>query len=179
MFCKLVKWKEEMKDMVSYRRVAVKEEMDNALFKHHVKHFSQTETEKTPFTTNLLKQLGSYADKTLGNFFHNLEKETPDLDLDAFTKEFVSELKRKESDPPKIDTTITTTNVKNNYKIWKEQTNTSPDDRCLTLYKTWLKVAEEKAEEYDGLTSEEFFKVITAVIKLCQQHNIVLPRWVT
>ena len=100
--------------MVSYRRVVVKEEMDNTLFKQHVKHFSQTETEKTSFMTNLLKQLGSYAETTLGKFFCTPEKETPDLDLDTYTKEFITELKRKETDPPKIDTTITTTNVNNN-----------------------------------------------------------------
>eukprot|EP00957_Ditylum_brightwellii_P106329 8112065-Ditylum_brightwellii.AAC.1 len=122
-----------MKDMVRYRRVVVKEEMDNALFNQHVKHFSQTETEKTPFMTNLLKQLGSYAETTLGKIFRMPEKETPDLDLDTYTKEFVAKLKRKESDPPEIDTTITTTNFKHNYKIWKEQTSTSPDDRYLTL----------------------------------------------
>eukprot|EP00957_Ditylum_brightwellii_P188740 14366920-Ditylum_brightwellii.AAC.1 len=70
-------------------------------------------------------------------------------------------------------------NVKNNFKIWKEQTSTSPDGRYITLYKTWLKVPEEKTEECEGLTSDEFFNVITTVIKLCQQHNISLPRWVT
>eukprot|EP00957_Ditylum_brightwellii_P029860 2259092-Ditylum_brightwellii.AAC.1 len=81
-----------MKDMVSYRRVVVKEEMDNTLFKQHVKHFSQTETEKTPFTTNPLKQLGSYAETTLGKIFRTPEKETPDLDLDTYTKDFAAEI---------------------------------------------------------------------------------------
>eukprot|EP00957_Ditylum_brightwellii_P029870 2260019-Ditylum_brightwellii.AAC.1 len=110
-----------MKDMVSYRRVVVKEEMNNALFKQHVQRFSQTETKKTPFMTNPLKQLGSYTETTLGKFFCTPEKETPDLDLDTYTKEFVAELKRKETDPPKIDTTITTTNVKNNYKYGRRK----------------------------------------------------------
>eukprot|EP00957_Ditylum_brightwellii_P181354 13814641-Ditylum_brightwellii.AAC.1 len=59
--------------------------------------------------------------------FRTPEKEPPDLDLDTYTEEFATELQRKETDPPEIDTTITTMNVKNNYKIWKKQTSKSPD----------------------------------------------------
>eukprot|EP00957_Ditylum_brightwellii_P120784 9212743-Ditylum_brightwellii.AAC.1 len=44
---------------------------------------------------------------------------------------------------------------------------------------TGWEVPEEKAEEYKGLTSDKIFNVITTVIKLCQQHNIALPRWAT
>eukprot|EP00957_Ditylum_brightwellii_P024427 1844509-Ditylum_brightwellii.AAC.1 len=91
-----------MLDTVSYRRVVVKEEIDTALFKQHVKHFSQVETEKNPFTTNLLKQLGSYAETTLGTLFRTPEKELPDLDLDTYTKELPKHSKEKRQTHPRL-----------------------------------------------------------------------------
>eukprot|EP00957_Ditylum_brightwellii_P005270 402483-Ditylum_brightwellii.AAC.1 len=54
-----------------------------------------------------------------------------------------------------------------------------PEGRYLSLYKTWINVPEEKAEEYEGLTSDEFFHIITTVVTAYWCHNIPLPRWLT
>eukprot|EP00957_Ditylum_brightwellii_P127402 9715411-Ditylum_brightwellii.AAC.1 len=62
-------------------------------------------------------------------------------------------------DPPCISTHISATDIKKNYKIWKECISTSPANQHLGLYKTWVKVPEEKEEKYKGLTTNAFFTV--------------------
>eukprot|EP00957_Ditylum_brightwellii_P165313 12586816-Ditylum_brightwellii.AAC.1 len=56
-FLYMVDWRFHFIDWINYRRVVIKEEMDAALFKQHLCHFSQATG--TPFSINpLLSTLG-------------------------------------------------------------------------------------------------------------------------
>eukprot|EP00957_Ditylum_brightwellii_P186514 14200489-Ditylum_brightwellii.AAC.2 len=83
---------------------------------------------------------------------------------------------RTPEDPPEIKTNITSQDLKSNYKNWAKKTSILPEGQYLSLYKTWLQVPEEKADNYNGITSDDFFGVIKTVMKMCMQHNIPLPR---
>eukprot|EP00957_Ditylum_brightwellii_P096104 7321981-Ditylum_brightwellii.AAC.1 len=116
MLDKLTAWKDHILPVVSHQRVIVKEETEQALFDQHVKHFSQAETDGTPFTTGQLKALRKYAETALEGEFRTSEVDLLYLNLDKYTAEFVKELKCIPEDPPEIDTKLTTSNIKENYK---------------------------------------------------------------
>ena len=90
-----------------------------------------------------------------------------------------SEIQRKEGNPPEIETTIGADTLKSTYKNWAEKASTSPSGRHLGLYKAWLIVPEEKDDNYSGLTSHQFFKIIGDIMAIAKKHNIVLHRWST
>ena len=59
------------------------------------------------------------------------------------TRLLLTEIQRKEGNPPEIETTIGADTLKSTYKNWAEKASTSPSGRHLGLYKAWLKVPEE------------------------------------
>eukprot|EP00957_Ditylum_brightwellii_P083349 6336849-Ditylum_brightwellii.AAC.1 len=62
-FLHMVNWQFHFVDWVSYCRIVIKEEMDKALFKQHLCHFSQATG--TPFTVNPMQiSFGEYAELT-------------------------------------------------------------------------------------------------------------------
>eukprot|EP00957_Ditylum_brightwellii_P199972 15244279-Ditylum_brightwellii.AAC.1 len=63
------------------------------------------------------------------------------------------ELSPKPTDPPQIDVYITPDQIMRGFKIWKEQTLTSPSGLHLSSYKIWL----QKTEDKDIMTAKEFF----------------------
>eukprot|EP00957_Ditylum_brightwellii_P147226 11210451-Ditylum_brightwellii.AAC.1 len=111
----------------------------------------------------------------LEKLFRTPGEAIPKLQIDNYTAEFLKELERTLKDPPKVNVILTTNDIKANYKNWKETTSTSPEERYFSIYKTWLKVPEEKAEDYKGLESDENFKVINTIINICKKHGIALP----
>lgn len=97
--------------------------MDHYLFHHHVKHFRQAE--ETPSTIHPITEMGQYAKTEIGKDYWNGEKNIDVFKTDKYTNNFLHKLQRKENDPLMISTSISTTNMKKNYKIWKEKTSTS------------------------------------------------------
>ena len=80
--------------------------------------------------------MGPNANTEMGKAYRNGEQQIEVFKTDKYTKDFLQELQRNKDDPPIIDTTISMSNVKKNYKIWKEKTSTSPQGCHLGLYKT-------------------------------------------
>eukprot|EP00957_Ditylum_brightwellii_P068209 5177836-Ditylum_brightwellii.AAC.1 len=66
------------------------------------------------------------------------------------------------TNPPKISVYITTQDIIQGYKVWKESTLTSPSGMCLNLYKIWL--THEKSDDLMSLV--EFFSIYA---KLCNK----------
>eukprot|EP00957_Ditylum_brightwellii_P077545 5892680-Ditylum_brightwellii.AAC.1 len=118
--------------------------MEAALFQQHVRHFSQAMG--TPFTTGPL--------------------DIDTLDTDIYTKEFLKELQRNDDNPPEINCTITTQDIKSNYKNWAEVTSTSPSNQYLGLYKSWLQAPDEVDDTWEGLMSNEFFGIVEKIVKI-------------
>jgi hypothetical protein len=175
-FLHMVDWRFHFVEWVSYRRIVIKEDLDAALLKQHMRHFSQAMG--TPFTVNpLLNTFGEYAEKPTGVAFREGTANIDDIEVNDITKEFLKELQRQPEDPPEIDTTITYKDIRRNYKIWDESTSTSPSGRYLSLYKTWIKIPEEKEDDYKGITSEEFFTMIQNIIDAAVEMNHTLSRW--
>eukprot|EP00957_Ditylum_brightwellii_P210693 15365271-Ditylum_brightwellii.AAC.1 len=147
--------------------------MDAALFDQHVKHFSQVQG--TAPTVLHISTFGKYAESETGQAYRDGTLNLDNLDLDQYTLTFLKELQRTPEDPPLMNTNILTENVKHNYKNRKEATCTSPTGRYLDLYKTWLEVPKEKQEDYEGITSEDFFAVLATIMQICKQHQIPVP----
>eukprot|EP00957_Ditylum_brightwellii_P085759 6524230-Ditylum_brightwellii.AAC.1 len=66
-------------------------------------------------------------------------------------QQILQELSPKPTDPPPIDVYITPEQIMRGFKIWKEQTLTSPSGLHLSLYKIWL----HKTEDKDIMTAME------------------------
>eukprot|EP00957_Ditylum_brightwellii_P136349 10398591-Ditylum_brightwellii.AAC.1 len=99
--------------------------MDAALFKQHLRHFSQATS--THFTLDpLLGCFREYAERPLGQQLRDGTLSVDDLDVDYHTKEFLRDLQRKPTNPPTINTTIKSQDIQRNYKNWAEATSTLP-----------------------------------------------------
>eukprot|EP00957_Ditylum_brightwellii_P145831 11104305-Ditylum_brightwellii.AAC.1 len=104
--------------------------MEKALFKQHIKHFSQAQS--TPMGQPYLASIfGPLADTEVGKKLREDTADVESLHTDIHTKEFLKELQQKTTNPPFIDTHIEATTVRTNYKNWKEQTNMQPEEQYL------------------------------------------------
>ena len=61
---RLTEWKTHVNLLVTYKRVVLRNEMEDALFAQHVEHFSQAEG--ILFTRKSLSDLGLYAERQMG-----------------------------------------------------------------------------------------------------------------
>ena len=61
------------------------------------------------------------------------------------------------------------------FKIWKEQTLTSPSGIHLSLYKIWL----HKTEDEDTMTANEFFCIYAKLFNGALEIGYPLRRWDT
>eukprot|EP00957_Ditylum_brightwellii_P106154 8097987-Ditylum_brightwellii.AAC.2 len=124
-FLHMVDWRFHFVDLVSYKQIVIKDEMDTALFKQHLRHFSQASG--TPFTTDpILSVFGEYAENDAGEAYRNGTLNLDTLGVNDITKEFLKELQRKENNPPEINTTVSHKGICTNYMIWNEETSTLP-----------------------------------------------------
>eukprot|EP00957_Ditylum_brightwellii_P121130 9238375-Ditylum_brightwellii.AAC.1 len=68
MFLQLTPWYEMFLDIIQYRRVVIRDKMEAALFRQHVRYFSQAMG--TPFTSGPVHNLlGDLAEKDSGVAF--------------------------------------------------------------------------------------------------------------
>ena len=95
---------------------------------------------------------------------------------DPIILSFINSLIPNFDDPPPIDTTITVDNIKQDFKIWREATSTSPSGRKLPLYKIWLQPDVDDAET---MTGDKLFQIITDIIVISQKLQHPLRRWTT
>ena len=61
--------------------------------------------------------MGPYADTEMGKAYRNGKQQIEVFKTDDYTKDFLQELQQNKDSPPIIDTTISISNVKKNYKI--------------------------------------------------------------
>ena len=119
------------------KKIVIKEEVDNILLEEHKSHFRQAED--TPCCKKDVEK----------EILKLVEKEGREFKLqhrvDTTTNKILQHLKRLKTDPIEISEDISTNNVIQGLDIWKESTSTSPSERTLPLYKTWIKaVGDEK-----------------------------------
>lgn len=92
----------------------------------------------------------------------------PKLNPDLQT--FLDELRPSPLDLPQIDTSLTISQIKHGFRIWKENTSTSPLGRQLPLYKMWL--TEPGTDDRTVILGDTFLQMILDIIKLAQQLDI-------
>eukprot|EP00957_Ditylum_brightwellii_P157798 12010297-Ditylum_brightwellii.AAC.1 len=172
--CHFNEWQDHLLPIVRYQRVVIKDATDKALFKQHVKHFSQASG--TPPTVAPITSFGNYAEQPMGVAFREGTLDLDQLNVNHYT-EFLQELQCQPTDLTGINTDISPSDVKRNYQIWGEAKSKSPSEPQLGLYKTWVKVPEEQEEEYQGLTSQEFFTVARTMMMIYKHHNRALSKW--
>eukprot|EP00957_Ditylum_brightwellii_P210224 15364692-Ditylum_brightwellii.AAC.2 len=143
-------YKTGLEKHMSHKIVVLKEDMEESLMLYHQEHFKQACS--TPFATGPLAELIGYCADT--PFAEQLRDGTADTELiktDRYNKEFLKELHHKTTDPPKIPTDMTLTDVKQGFKLWNKKASISWLGNYLGLYKTWFK----KEKEHVEYTAEE------------------------
>eukprot|EP00957_Ditylum_brightwellii_P211516 15366266-Ditylum_brightwellii.AAC.2 len=166
-------WKEHLIDILSYCRVVVKEEMEQALFDQHIQHFCQVES--TPMASPYLCDLFVPLAGTLfGKKYWDVIANVVNLATDQYTTEFFQELQQHPNNSPPIDLIVNASTISENYKNWKERTSTSLEVKYLSLYKIWTH-QKEKEEEISILTATGFFHTIVTIVSICQQYKWTLP----
>jgi len=160
-------------------RIVLKEEVEDELFNHHRKHFSQATG--TRFTDeDAVRIFGFNTETETSRAFRSGEIDPKTLHTtDEYANKYLDHITPKTSDPTRINDVIKVEEVERGFRIWKEKTSTSPKGRILTLYKMWLNVNEERAVEEGSMTGREFMQIITDVINLSQTCGEPLTRWKT
>eukprot|EP00957_Ditylum_brightwellii_P128485 9799957-Ditylum_brightwellii.AAC.1 len=121
-----------------HKCIVEKENLDRSLARQHIKHFGQAQG--TPFTTTPLTEIFGEALETEATkkfVDNNLDPNSIDS-IDETTLKVLQGLIPNNTNPPQIDTIITSKNMKQGFKIWCEKTSTSPRGNYLGLYKAWL-----------------------------------------
>eukprot|EP00957_Ditylum_brightwellii_P102815 7835153-Ditylum_brightwellii.AAC.1 len=101
-----------------------------------------------PFAKELLKSLIGYSADT--QFAKELRERMADIDninIHEYTKDFLRGINAHPTDPPKVREELTNADIQNGFKIWNEQTSTSPLGTYLGLYKVWFKSKKKEEEE--------------------------------
>eukprot|EP00978_Attheya_sp_CCMP212_P032183 scaffold124289_cov63-Attheya_sp.AAC.1 len=99
--------------------------MNAALLPHHQKHFGQAHG--TTFTIPPLSDMFDYT--TESNFckqFRKGEINIDNLPMNDDEKDFLREFAPSKEDLPKISSELTRTQLMKGFRIWMEQTSTSP-----------------------------------------------------
>ena len=150
-----------------------KDEMETILLEHHGNHFSQAHG--TPFT---VPPLSSHYQHILdpnhkGN--QTIPEPSHHTSLHPDLKAFLNELQPSPLDPPPIDTSLTLNHLKQGFRIWNENTSTSPLGRQLSLYKMWI----TEPGSHDGkiIPGDTFFQLILDLITIAQKLQVPLTRW--
>eukprot|EP00978_Attheya_sp_CCMP212_P000099 scaffold186_cov32-Attheya_sp.AAC.2 len=160
-----------------FKRITIKEEMNEALLPHFRKHFRQAEP--TPFNQEPLKSLIGYTAET--EFCDKFCQGTADidgLDVDDDVKIFLHTLAPGPDDPPKVSATLTRAQLMNGFKIWPERTSTSPEGRHLGLYKSWI-FKKKEAQPKEDMPKNTFFDIILRLIQIAMLASVPLRRWTT
>eukprot|EP00957_Ditylum_brightwellii_P014744 1111938-Ditylum_brightwellii.AAC.1 len=90
-------------------------------------------------------------------------------------QQILQELLPKPMDPPQIDVHITPDQIMQGFKIWKEQTLTSPSGLHLSLYKIWI----QKTEDKEIMTAAEFFSIYAKLFNDALDIGYPLRIWET
>ena len=154
--------------LLPHKRVVVKEEMEKYLLEHHQRHFSQATP--TPFAQAPLKDLIGYSGE--GPLAQEPKEGIANVDkveVDQHTKDVLHELQWQPHFPPKVSDELNWHHVQHGFKIWNENTSTSPMGRYLGKYKVWIENTRKEEEHHqesksgnsDILSSKEFFTVIS------------------
>jgi hypothetical protein len=160
-----------------FKRITIKEEMNEALLPHFRKHFRQAEP--TPFNQEPLKSLIGYTAET--EFCDKFREGTADidgLDVDDDVKIFLHTLAPGPDDPPKVSATLTREQLMTGFKIWPEKTSTSPEGRHLGLYKTWI-FKKKEAQPKEEMPKNTFFDILLRLIQIALLASVPLRRWTT
>eukprot|EP00957_Ditylum_brightwellii_P200662 15297242-Ditylum_brightwellii.AAC.1 len=118
-----------------HKCIVEKEDLDRSLARHHIKRFGQAQG--TPFTTAPLTEIFGEALETEATkqFVNNNLDPNSINSIDETTLKVLQGLILNNTDPPQIDTIITSKNIQQGFKIWREKTSTSPRGNHLGLYK--------------------------------------------
>eukprot|EP00957_Ditylum_brightwellii_P188072 14318374-Ditylum_brightwellii.AAC.1 len=106
--------------------------------------------------------------RTSGSSTKTRESKNRRDSTDVYTKDFLQELQHKQSDLPKVQTEFDWKDMRNGFKMWKENTATSPLGRYLGKYKAWIrkeKTEEKEIEDGSEIPQKTFFQTITNVLK--------------
>ena len=157
-----------------HKRITTQQDIENTLLEHHKQHFSQASD--TPLAQKqVVDRFGISTDTKHSQQFRAGSKQELQYWDNPKIKAFMKCLMTQPDDPPEIDTTLSVADIKQGFKIWRERTSTSPSGRKLPLYKIWL----QSHNDENGLTTDQFFQIITDVINLSRKLQYPLKRWLT
>ena len=131
-------------------RITEREQLEQTLLQHHRTHFMQAKNTSLA-AKDVISRFGLATDTSHSLQFRQGNPSELEFWTDPKIRAFMKcLLPNPTSDPPKIDTTLTVSQVMNGIKIWKERTSTSPSGRTLPLYKIWLQPDLPEDKEISG-----------------------------
>ena len=162
-----------------WRQINCPTEIEFYLRLRNQRHFGQAETDKTPFTTDEMKEEFDWAATTSaakevleGTYVNATMTEVEQL----FAKNLVRVREQDES-----RNILLYSEFRGKMKVWRETTSTSPSGRHLGHYKALVSVidrtlpTEEKEKLYD--IQKDIANVYIAIINYCIRHRYSLDRW--
>ena len=131
------------------------------LIKRNQAHYSQSTG--TPCTAGALREfLGDHADTPeVELLLHGHFSPTQDQHINTIFTALSTPL-------PPVSPTISVNDLVQGFRVWREDTSTSPSGRHLSLYKALITVKQ---------TEHPLFKALAFVINQSVQHQVILPRW--
>ena len=163
----------------SFSRVQDQSEINRLITERNAAHFSQADG--TPFTLPAITQLlGKYGtnDNSKELLEGNLEVE--DLDTTEATKSLLKALKRAVPEG-KVNAHISSDDVRQGYRRWRESTSTSPSGLHLGHEKALMRFEKDKTDtpskEGKQQLSERIFSIKADLINIAIEHGHVYGRW--
>ena len=107
------------------------------------------------------------------------------FDVHPLAREVLEELRPRHGEPPSADISISSNDLQEAYRKWREKTHTSPEGTHLGHYKVWLRdygstSKEEKTDSGQArpLTRDEYFGIQATKINLALVLGHPLKRWI-
>ena len=173
--CKL----DDPKEATSWRTVVAPNEIEFLLKLRNRRHFGQSETEGTPFTTKRMKeQLNWNATTQAAELV--LEGKYEDDELDTMSKIMLDNFTRA-TDLDSLSQYVTVEEFRGKIKVWRESVSTSPSGRHLGTYKALFQPIDYQLEENLKRSLQEIQKDISQthvhMINYAIKHRHAYDRW--
>ena len=140
--------------------------LENAILQRNRRHFNQCAG--TPFTIGKLRQLGWAADSELANSILKGSAQIESISSDEIEQYLLNQCQQQTTE---ISDCITTTDLTQLFKKWKECTTTSPSGRHLGIYKA-IFLHQQPTNKLKHIRNN-----IVSLINLLIQNGIGLNRW--
>ena len=167
------------KDDNDWREINCPKEIEFMLRMRNQRHFGQAESDKTPFTTEAMKQKFNW-NATTNEAELVLEGDYNDEDISITTKMLLDNMTRV-TELDELTATVTRKELKGKFLAWRESTSTSPSGRHLGHYKVLFSTIDHRLHEGERTKYRSFQDEIAdcyvIMLNYAINYNYSYKRW--